>query len=62
MQHARLSSIGGMKIICKQYTPLKSGILNDLSAQSALPLSDHFSYVFDTNEQEYRIGKSSTMV
>ena len=32
---------------------VQSGILNDLSAQSALPLLDSFSYVFDTDEQEY---------
>ena len=37
---------------------LQSGILNDLSAQSALPLSDNFSYVFDTDGREYWIGKS----
>ena len=33
--------------------PMQSGILNDLSAQSALPLIDHFSYVFDTDEREH---------
>ena len=31
----------------------QSGILNDLSAQPALPLLDNFSYVFDTDEREH---------
>ena len=34
------------------------GILNDLSAQSALLLLDHFSYVFDIDEWEHWIEKS----
>ena len=29
-----------------------------MSAQSALPLLDHFSYVFGTDEREHLIGKS----
>ena len=41
-----------------QETWLQSGILNDLSAQSVLPLLDHFSFVFDTDEREQWIGKS----
>ena len=32
---------------------IQSGILNGLSVQSALPLLDHFCYVFDTDEQEH---------
>ena len=39
----------------------QSGLLNDLSVQSALPLLDNFSYVSDTDEREHWIGKSLKM-